>query len=93
MVSEEGGGATSFPYLGVKVRPVRGKAVLWFHCDDSGSSAEGALHEGEPVMEGFEKWACNFIVHERNCPKVRLHHDRVMILYFSCHATLLTSSG
>ena len=49
----EGGGATTFPDVGLEVAPVRGNAV--FFSFDRAHPATGTLHGGAPVTAG-EKW-------------------------------------
>ncbi|HRC38386.1 MAG: 2OG-Fe(II) oxygenase [Rubrivivax sp.] len=49
----EGGGATTFPDVGLEVAPVRGNAVFFSY--DRAHPATGTLHGGAPVTAG-EKW-------------------------------------
>lgn len=56
------GGGTTFPEIGVTVRPERGKAVLFWSLDDQGRILPKALHGGDPVTCGT-KLACNKWVH------------------------------
>lgn len=49
----EGGGATTFPEVGLEVAPVRGNAVFFSY--DRAHPATRTLHGGAPVLAG-EKW-------------------------------------
>jgi prolyl 4-hydroxylase len=49
----EGGGATTFPDVGLEVAPVRGNAVFFSY--DRAHPAPSTLHGGAPVLAG-EKW-------------------------------------
>jgi prolyl 4-hydroxylase len=49
----EGGGATTFPDVGLEVAPVRGNAVFFSY--DRAHPSTKTLHGGAPVMAG-EKW-------------------------------------
>ncbi len=49
------GGATTFPSLGLEVRPRRGSAVYFAYCDAGGRTDARLLHGGAPVQSG-EKW-------------------------------------
>jgi prolyl 4-hydroxylase len=49
----EGGGATTFPEVGLEVAPVRGNAVFFSY--DRAHPATKTLHGGAPVLAG-EKW-------------------------------------
>ena len=52
-------GETEFPKLNKKVKPERGKAVLFFNLnDDNKTYKENSLHAGLPPENG-EKWMCN----------------------------------
>jgi prolyl 4-hydroxylase len=51
----EAGGATTFPALGLDVRPRRGAAVYFAYCDAQGETDPRTLHGGSPVLAG-EKW-------------------------------------
>lgn len=53
------GGATRFPRIGRRVRPEKGKAVVFANLSADGRRAEPlSLHVGEPVRRG-EKWLSN----------------------------------
>jgi len=49
------GGATSFPHVGVQVRPRLGSAVVFANLRPDGQPDPNSLHAGEPVSFG-EKW-------------------------------------
>lgn len=51
------GGETSFPRIGVKVRPEMGKIAFFYNTDDSGKEIPDSLHAGLPVQSGV-KWIC-----------------------------------
>lgn len=51
----EEGGETIFPRLDIKVKPVRGNALLFYNCDAKGVADPRTLHGGAPVIAG-EKW-------------------------------------
>jgi len=56
----EAGGATSFPKLGLHVRPCRGSAVYFENTDARGAVIPNSLHAGAPVVAGVKyiatKW-------------------------------------
>lgn len=49
------GGETVFLRAGVKVKPVKGTAVLFYNCTPDGKEDPLTLHSGSPVTKG-EKW-------------------------------------
>ena len=49
------GGQTVFPTLGAAVSPLRGNAVYFEYCDDSGRVDPRSLHASDAVTQG-EKW-------------------------------------
>lgn len=52
-------GETEFPKLNRKIKPEKGKAVLFFNLeDDNKTYKEKSLHAGLPPENG-EKWMCN----------------------------------
>lgn len=51
----EEGGETIFPTADIKVKPVKGNAVLFYNCKPDGSTDDRSLHGGAPVLKG-EKW-------------------------------------
>lgn len=46
------GGETNFPNLGIKVKPKKGKLVLWDNLDENGEIDYDSIHAGLPVIEG-----------------------------------------
>ena len=56
----EEGGETSFVFPNIKVKPERGKGILWRNTlrDGSGGTNMNAMHAGLPP-KGGEKWAMN----------------------------------
>ncbi|XP_017845841.2 prolyl 4-hydroxylase subunit alpha-1 [Drosophila busckii] len=60
-----GGGATVFPFLNLKVAPERGKALFWHSLDPKSFDYEmGSLHAGCPVLVGQKTVLVQWI-HER----------------------------
>ena len=55
LYTTEAGGETIFPRLDIKVKPVRGNALLFYNCDAHGVVDTRTLHGGAPVIGG-EKW-------------------------------------
>jgi prolyl 4-hydroxylase len=49
------GGGTSFPKLGLEIKPKKGSAVYFEYANSLGQLDELTLHAGEPVLQG-EKW-------------------------------------
>lgn len=60
----EAGGATVFPYLGLRVFPEKGKAVFWYNLFKNGEGIYDTRHAACPVLVG-DKWVANKWVHER----------------------------
>jgi hypothetical protein len=54
-----GGGTTSFPRIGVTLRPELGKLVCWCNVDENMSVNDLTEHQGDDVTEG-KKWLANF---------------------------------
>ncbi len=58
------GGETSFPKaadgMGIKVKPKKGMAVLFYNLLEDGNGDDLALHAALPPVDGEEKWLCNF---------------------------------
>lgn len=65
MLSDDAGGETSFPKAangeGLKVRPTKGNAVLFYNLLEDGNGDDLSLHASLPVRHG-EKWLANFWV-------------------------------
>jgi len=61
----EEGGETSFPRLDVKVKPKKGRAVLWANMrdDDIHRNDLRTIHAALPVIKGFKK-AANFWIYQ-----------------------------
>lgn len=59
------GGATTFPNLGIEIKPKQGSALFFSYAP--GSNKEETLHAGAPVISG-EKWIATkwFLMHESN---------------------------
>jgi prolyl 4-hydroxylase len=55
LANTEEGGETIFPIVNLKVRPVKGNAVLFYNCNPEGREDPLTLHGGAPVIRG-EKW-------------------------------------
>jgi prolyl 4-hydroxylase len=62
------GGETSFPELGITVRPVPGCGILFNNLDASEQRLQLSLHAGNPVVQG-EKWIATCWIRQR--PYVR----------------------
>ncbi len=58
------GGETSFPNLGISVKPKKGKALLWPSTLDSDLEKQDprTSHEARPVISGI-KYAANAWIH------------------------------
>jgi prolyl 4-hydroxylase len=63
----EEGGETIFPKVGLKITPVKGKALLFYNVTESGAVDPESLHGGAPVTKG-EKWIVTRWL--RNCPGI-----------------------
>jgi prolyl 4-hydroxylase len=55
LANTEEGGETVFPKVNIKVKPVKGNAVLFYNCTPDGVEDPLSLHGGVPVVKG-EKW-------------------------------------
>ncbi|KAF4654953.1 hypothetical protein FOL47_009684 [Perkinsus chesapeaki] len=62
-VPKDAGGETLFPYLGLKIRPKAGTALVWPNCLENGEVDERVRHEGLPP--GVMKYAVNCFVNEK----------------------------
>ena len=58
-VPEGKGGETSFVNAGVKVRPEKGKALVFWNVMPDWQVDKSTYHEGLPPAEGYEKWILN----------------------------------
>lgn len=60
------GGETLFPHVhnGLKIKPHKNAAVLWFNVDHDGKEDPRTLHGGLPITAG-EKWAINIWVRSK----------------------------
>lgn len=63
----EEGGHTSFPQLGLSVKPKKGRAVLWPSVHDGRPTDvdERTMHIANPVVQGT-KFSVNFWIHQLN---------------------------
>tara|TARA_B110001469_G_scaffold126768_1_gene145345 strand:+ start:426 stop:1007 length:582 start_codon:yes stop_codon:yes gene_type:complete len=62
------GGETSFPKKIMKVKPKRGKGVLFFNLNDKLTNVrDNSLHAGLPPKNG-EKWMCNKWIRVNSIP-------------------------
>ncbi len=57
------GGDTIFPKADIRVRPEKGKAIMFRSLDDEGMLIRKSEHGGEKVISG-DKWICNKWVRE-----------------------------
>merc|ERR1719159_1442903 len=62
-VPESEGGETEFPYLGIRVRPKKGSAVVWKNITEDGQMDERLIHQGLPPKSGI-KYGVNCFVNE-----------------------------
>ena len=63
------GGETDFPLMGKKIKPEKGKGVLFFNLeDDLSGRRELSKHAGLPPTKG-EKWMCNKWIRVNNYPR------------------------
>lgn len=58
------GGETEFAQLGLKVKPLKGKAVLFWNVDENDVIIQQSKHSGNPVISG-EKWIANKWAHSK----------------------------
>ncbi|RUS89704.1 hypothetical protein EGW08_002522 [Elysia chlorotica] len=64
MSDVQAGGATVFPYLGLKLYPKKGDAAFWYNLHRSGDGIHLTRHAACPVLVGI-KWVANKWIHER----------------------------
>ena len=60
------GGETTFPSLGLSIKPKKGSALLWSNVVDDGTLQNEdpqTEHIAKPVGKGQEKWTANYWVH------------------------------
>jgi prolyl 4-hydroxylase len=48
------GGETNFPMKGIKVKPVKSKAIIWDNINEDGTLDYESIHAGLPVISGFK---------------------------------------
>jgi len=56
------GGETDFPNKNIKIKPEKGKGVLFYNTDINGNKLNDSLHAGLPVTKGI-KWIANKWIH------------------------------
>jgi len=59
----EEGGATVFPFINTRVKPIKGSAVFWYNLLTSGEGDHLTRHAACPVLYG-SKWVSNKWLHE-----------------------------
>lgn len=62
----EEGGETIFPKANVRVKPIKGTAVLFYNCTPDGKEDPLTLHCGTPVIKG-DKWIITKWLRQRPC--------------------------
>eukprot|EP01066_Platyproteum_vivax_P016054 Platyproteum_vivax@DN7002_c0_g1_i1.p2 len=72
------GGATVFPFLGVKVNPVKNSAVFWYNLLPTHVGDRLTLHAGCPIKKG-EKWVATKWFHEFPQPNSQLRYSWQML--------------
>lgn len=50
------GGETEFEKIGIKIKPEKGKAILFWSTDDDGKLIENSMHAGNPVWSHQLPW-------------------------------------
>ena len=55
-------GDTDFPVLNIKIKPEKGKGVLFYNTDNQGNILKESIHAGLPVKNGY-KWIANKWIH------------------------------
>lgn len=58
------GGETEFVTIGLKIKPEKGKAILFWNVDENEELLQKSKHRANPVREG-EKWICTKWSHMR----------------------------
>ena len=56
------GGETDFPKQNIKIKPQKGKAIVFYNTDKNGKILEESFHAGLPVSKGT-KWITNKWIH------------------------------
>jgi len=56
------GGETDFPNKNIKIKPEKGKGILFYNTDVNGNILNDSLHAGLPVTKGI-KWIANKWIH------------------------------
>lgn len=51
------GGETEFVAIGLKIKPEKGKAILFWNTDENENIIQESKHRGNPVIKG-QKWIC-----------------------------------
>ena len=74
------GGATTFKDLGIQVKPVKGKALLFFPCFADGTPDDRTMHAGQ--VAGETKWITQMWLHENDylpkTPEGSNHADAIV---------------
>jgi prolyl 4-hydroxylase len=56
------GGETEFVNMGVKIKPEKGKGILFWNLDEKNEKIVSSMHQGNEVKNG-EKWICTKWMH------------------------------
>lgn len=63
-------GETEFPYRNIKIKPVKGKAALFFNLEkDNKTKLDDSFHAGLPPTSGI-KWLCNVWIRLNKIPDI-----------------------
>lgn len=75
-VPTDAGGCTHFPRLGLRVRPQRGRVLVWSNLDDDGECDRNTLHGSEPLLhDEEEKWVINFFYRQQSFFELALERE------------------
>lgn len=64
------GGETVFPKINKTVKPIKGKAVLFYNVDNNGKPINESMHGGNPVTSGT-KYICNKWIRTKKISEIK----------------------